>query len=351
MDLAKEIWSKHGPRVGLYGGAVVYDYEMDDYISQGRFEYIGDHYFLRDNYEKAYEFYSKSLKQTYNRRPCDTLDLIFKKARCLYHQGEIEDSIRELLESLCDFKKYPEYYYEEIIHSISVLSKSNGYNDLRFKALNAIRKYDKKIVEDILQDEDINLIKVIISRCDESELNSFIDNAKESGNGKAEILGLKELYKRNTESVSLTDSDIKRLSILGQKLNNFENAINYAVGLCLKREIKDSYIEESTYASLATGLEFIGNLVQAAEMYEKAGMPEKAAEIYEEIEKSKKITQKDDKEESKLEETCPNCGEEIKSHWKKCPECGSPLKKSNCDCGEELKSHWKECPACGKKLI
>ncbi len=53
-------------------------------------------------------------------------------------------------------------------------------------------------------------------------------------------------------------------------------------------------------------------------------------------------------------ETCPNCNEPVKAHWKICPVCESPLEavKIECpQCGSEVKSSWKVCPECGNRLI
>jgi len=44
---------------------------------------------------------------------------------------------------------------------------------------------------------------------------------------------------------------------------------------------------------------------------------------------------------------CKNCNEELKAHWKKCPECDFPVGLAKCrKCNEELKASWKDCPAC-----
>lgn len=52
--------------------------------------------------------------------------------------------------------------------------------------------------------------------------------------------------------------------------------------------------------------------------------------------------------------TCPNCNEPVKPHWKICPACESPLApvKAKCPrCGLEVKGSWKICPECGERLI
>lgn len=51
---------------------------------------------------------------------------------------------------------------------------------------------------------------------------------------------------------------------------------------------------------------------------------------------------------SQINETCPDCGQEIEnSDWKVCPQCGSQLSNVCDSCGEELKVGWEHCPECG----
>lgn len=56
----------------------------------------------------------------------------------------------------------------------------------------------------------------------------------------------------------------------------------------------------------------------------------------------------------KVGDTCPNCKEPVKPHWKICPACETLLEpgKSKCpQCGSEIKSSWKICPECGNRLF
>lgn len=49
---------------------------------------------------------------------------------------------------------------------------------------------------------------------------------------------------------------------------------------------------------------------------------------------------------------CKNCGEELKSHWKECPKCETPvIVEAKClSCGYGLKPTWKRCPECGTRV-
>jgi hypothetical protein len=91
----------------------------------------------------------------------------------------------------------------------------------------------------------------------------------------------------------------------------------------------------------------LGELQKAGEMYERAGMKQKAIEIYTEIEKEKWGGIHPETEDQKSK--CPNCREELEPDWEFCPSCMTGLKKRICSsCGRELKPHWKMCPKCGK---
>lgn len=113
-------------------------------------------------------------------------------------------------------------------------------------------------------------------------------------------------------------------------------------------ELINYYKEENRITEAAELCKLSGKLKDAAAMNERAGMPEKAAEIY------ASMTYENNVPPQQTIKVCrcpnPNCGEEIKPHWNQCPVCGTELKENRCDCGEELGSHWNLCPACGKKL-
>jgi formylglycine-generating enzyme required for sulfatase activity len=48
---------------------------------------------------------------------------------------------------------------------------------------------------------------------------------------------------------------------------------------------------------------------------------------------------------------CPACGEPVKSAWKVCPACETPLGRLVCPgCGMEVKENWKICPECGRRV-
>ncbi len=49
---------------------------------------------------------------------------------------------------------------------------------------------------------------------------------------------------------------------------------------------------------------------------------------------------------------CSACGEAVKSAWKVCPACETPLGRSHCPgCGAPVKENWKLCPECGRRLV
>ena len=49
---------------------------------------------------------------------------------------------------------------------------------------------------------------------------------------------------------------------------------------------------------------------------------------------------------------CPSCGEAVKSAWKVCPACETPLGRLACRaCGIPVKDNWKICPECNTRLI
>jgi pentatricopeptide repeat protein len=102
--------------------------------------------------------------------------------------------------------------------------------------------------------------------------------------------------------------------------------------------------------------------------YGQAGMPEKAARMYDLMGQGRKsdkaqaegVKQKpqdiakpkpDSGEESDRSNfdqlVCPQCGAEIKPHWTACPKCDADLQVRKCrNCGEPLEPDWKRCPVC-----
>ena len=58
-----------------------------------------------------------------------------------------------------------------------------------------------------------------------------------------------------------------------------------------------------------------------------------------------------DDEEKEEELTCNNCGAQIESTWKACPECGSDLPRICQNCGSVLEEDWAICPFCDSDSV
>lgn len=61
--------------------------------------------------------------------------------------------------------------------------------------------------------------------------------------------------------------------------------------------------------------------------------------------------EKSETEGKKVENKCPDCGNQIELEWEACPRCGYSLKASSeneCpDCGKDIEPDWEACPYCG----
>jgi len=63
------------------------------------------------------------------------------------------------------------------------------------------------------------------------------------------------------------------------------------------------------------------------------------------------MTDTEDGPDDRTSFTCPSCGEPVKSTWKACPACETPLGRRVCPaCGTEIKENWKVCPECAARL-
>jgi RNA polymerase subunit RPABC4/transcription elongation factor Spt4 len=50
-------------------------------------------------------------------------------------------------------------------------------------------------------------------------------------------------------------------------------------------------------------------------------------------------------------ETCPSCGQRVKSDYLHCPACHTKLKKACTNCGRALNLRWTLCPYCGTPAV
>jgi RNA polymerase subunit RPABC4/transcription elongation factor Spt4 len=50
-------------------------------------------------------------------------------------------------------------------------------------------------------------------------------------------------------------------------------------------------------------------------------------------------------------ETCPGCGQRVKSDYVHCPVCHTHLKKPCANCGRALHLRWSLCPYCGTPAV
>ena len=50
-------------------------------------------------------------------------------------------------------------------------------------------------------------------------------------------------------------------------------------------------------------------------------------------------------------ETCPGCGQRVRSDYVLCPTCHTQLKQLCSNCGKPIKLNWSVCPYCGNHVV